>query len=192
MRKCLLLLFLTLGALGLAAQERQTFSVSTPASFREQPLARRFSFAVNGGIGAPYRNTTPLFAGIDIGFECIPRLVVFGRAEALAGLHEVDDARTYAVSKTLGAGLGVRLLGKWQDTYATAMKHALDLRASVGWTYGKNDWNYALYDANLTWYCRGVLQGCSPTVGVGFRYMDSRTSGIRSYRNAYLTIGFRF
>lgn len=192
MRKHLLLLLLTLAGLPLAAQETLPAAAAEPASFRQQPLARRFSFAVSGAVGASHRNVTPLFAGIDIGFEFVPRVFVFARAEALAGLHEADDVRTYAVSKTLGAGLGVRLLGKWQDTYATAMKHALDLRASVGWTYGKNDWNYALYDANLTWYCRGVLQGCSPTVGVGFRYMDSRTSGIRSYRNAYLTIGFRF
>ncbi len=192
MRKYLLLLFLMLAGLPLAAQEPQPAPAAEPAGFRQQPLARRFSFAVSGAVGARHRNVTPLFAGIDIGFEFVPRVFVFARAEALAGLHEADDVRTYALSKSLGGGLGVRLLGRWQDAYATSSSQSIDLRASVGSTYGSNDWNYMLYDANLTWYNRGLLRGCSPTLGLGFRYMDSRTSGVRSYRNVYLAIGFRF
>lgn len=192
MRKYLFLLFLTLAGLPLAAQETLPSAAAAPADFRQQPLVRRFSFAVSGAVGASHRNVTPLFAGIDIGFEFVPRVFVFGRAEALAGLHEVDDVRTYALSKSLGGGLGVRLLGRWQDAYATSSTQALDLRASVSSTYGSNDWNYMLYDANLTWYSRGLLRGCSPTLGLGFRYMDSRTSSVRSYRNVYLAIGFRF
>ena len=141
MRKYLLLLFLMLAGLPLAAQEQQPAPAAEPAGFRQQPLARRFSFAVSGAVGARHRNVTPLFAGIDIGFEFVPRVFVFARAEALAGLHEADDVRTYALSKSLGGGLGVRLLGRWQDAYAPSSSHSIALRASVGSTYGSHDWN---------------------------------------------------
>ena len=73
MRKYLLLLFLMLAGLPLAAQEQQPAPAAEPAGFRQQPLARRFSFAVSGAVGARHRNVKPRVPGLDIGFAFVPR-----------------------------------------------------------------------------------------------------------------------
>jgi hypothetical protein len=51
-------------------------------------------------------------------------------------------------------------------------------------------WKRATYDASLAWYLKSPK--FSPVVELGYRYLDSKTTGIDNYGNVYASIGIRY
>jgi hypothetical protein len=63
------------------------------------------------------------------------------------------------------------------------------LKFSSGTTLGGNgnDWKYTYYSGGIYLQGRGKV---SPTVGLGFRYYRSRTSGYDDHRRVFISVGF--
>ncbi len=157
-----------------------------------KPFTRKWYFGANVGAGLPQHDVTPVFGGVNVGYEFAPRLYAFARAEVNTGLYEKDGERAWNSAGNLGAGLGFRLLGAKGCCGSRGVKDCLDLRAMAGSSIGHADWKQTFYDAGLEYYFRGREFGCTPTIGLGYRYVDSRTTGLRNYSSVYMTIGFRF
>lgn len=154
--------------------------------------AKKWQFAANAGVGLPQHDVTPVFAGVNLGYEFAPRVYAFARAEMNTGLYEKDGDRTFNSAGNLGAGLGYRLLGGGKCSACRSLKECLDVRVMAGSSIGHADWKQTFYDAGLEYYYRGSRFFCTPTIGLGYRYVDSRTTGLRNYGSAYVSIGFRF
>ena len=98
--------------------------------------------------------------------------------------------KTYYQGTAIGGGLGYRLLTDKEEKGLLGSKDALDVRALFTTTIGKPDWKYNQYSIGLTLY--GYDKGkIRPTVGVGYRYIDSRTAGIRSQSTIFFELGLK-
>lgn len=190
MKRLVMMLCLLAAAWGAGQGEASAqCSAGDAAKCQYQPV-RKWQFGVNGGVGLPQHDVTPFFYGVNAGYEFVPRLYVLGRLEVVTGLYEKDGERTWSQAGNLGAGLGYRLLGAKPSKRGVA--DCLDLRVLAGASVGHATWKQTFYDAGLEWYCRGRRFSVTPTIGLGYRYVDSRTTGVRNYGSAYLSIGFRF
>ena len=103
-------------------------------------------------------------------------------------LYEKGDERTYFSGESLGGGVGVKFLN------SVKTPHALDLRVKALTSIGGADWKRTTYDASLAWYLRSEKKSriFTPVVEMGYRYIDSRTTGLDNMGNFYMSFGIRF
>ena len=80
--------------------------------------------------------------------------------------------------------MGVKLLDRVKSI------HALDIRAKALSSVGCPSWKRSSYDVSLAWYLKSYR--FSPVVELGYRFIDSHTSGLDNCGNVFLSIGFRY
>lgn len=183
MKKAILMvLVVALSATGLNAQ----------TSDSKSKVWDRLIFNPQLSAGFKQHDVQPMIIGANIGYEFVPRFYAFIRAEGVYGLYENDGTRTWAKSNNLGGGLGFRLLGGKEAKGTGNFKDGLDLRLMAGTSVGHASWKQTFYDAGLQYYLRGSRFAISPTLGLGYRFTDSRTNAMRDMHTVYVSLGFRF
>lgn len=97
-------------------------------------------------------------------------------------LYRQEGNKSYAIGHGISGALGYRILGQ-----SGKDSHALDLRARYGHTIGNCSQQFALYDIGLKTYS---LQGnANFTYGIGYRYMDYKTTGFKNVSMVYISMG---
>ena len=134
---------------------------------------------------------TALASNLIAGIEPIENLRVMFDLSGMLGLYNKDDIKTYyQTSVALGGGLGYRVWTNKKNNGLFAGRDAVDVRAIFTTTTGKPDWKYNNYSIGLTLYDRDSHK-ISPTLGIGYHYIKSRTPGISNQSNVYFEIGLR-
>ena len=141
-------------------------------------------------IGAKQHGMTTVMDNLLVGIEPVKNLKVMFDWQGTLGLYDKNDVKTYYQGTAIGGGLGYRLLPDKEEKGLLGSKDALDVRALFTTTIGKPDWKYNQYSIGLTLY--GYDKGkIRPTVGVGYRYIDSKTAGIRSQSTIFFELGLK-
>ena len=153
-----------------------------------QSFADRLHFEATVGSGFKSKNIQPLDVSAKIGVDIIPSLYAYIAYEGNKSLYEKGDERTYFSGESLGGGVGVKFLN------SVKTPHALDLRVKALTSIGGADWKRTTYDASLAWYLRSEKKSriFTPVVEMGYRYIDSRTTGLDNMGNFYMSFGIRF
>lgn len=125
------------------------------------------------------------------GIEPIENLRIMFDLSGMLALYNQDDVKTYhKTNVALGGGLAYRVWTNKSNNGLFAGRDAVDVRAIFTTTTGKPDWKYNNYSIGLTLYDRDNHK-ISPTLGIGYHYIKSRTQGISNQSNIYLEIGLR-
>lgn len=184
MKKLLLVLF-TLSVIAFAAPFSAAAQVVTGVTPEKAVPAfwRNVVLELDASIGTKHDGMAPLELGANLGYRFIPRMYAFVHGGNLMGLYDKDHGRRYTKSAVLGGGLGYTL---WRTE---AMD--VDLRGMVTAAVGDADYKHVAYDAGLRFRVNtgGALK---VNIGVGFRHVSSRTSGIGTYNGLFGTLGFGF
>lgn len=138
------------------------------------------SLAESGGL-------TPHTISVSLGWKPVSKLGIYGKFDGTIGLG--DDVRGYGQyyqSNSIGGGVTFQIAGS-QSSFLPGLR-TLDIHAACGTTVGNCAWKYTLYEAGLTF---GIWNNNSPTFGIGYRLMDSRTDGIADHKGLFVSIGFR-
>lgn len=149
------------------------------------------------GIGyTPRQNgITSYYPSITAGYEVINRVSVFYSHEWDLMLNRNKDKR-YEWSKMMGGGLSYRFVGMSLKQSAThRASNAVDVRAYVTTTYGKVDVKHTDYNlkfVNYVYRGKGALLTANMYIGLGYKYIDSHTEGIKNSHNFYAELGVRF
>lgn len=162
----------------------------------EQRELLNFPMFIEAGIGyMPRQNRVTTYTPtIKVGYEFVRRLSVYYVFDGALALDK-RNGRQFDWSKSMGGGLAYRMfnLGK-RDPITLAENCAFDIRAYVTSTYGNSYPKYTAYNLMLVNYgYRGKdwVRG-SVYLGLGYRYIDSHTSGFKNTHNFCLELGFRF
>ena len=92
-------------------------------------------------------------------------------------LYNDEGIKTYYNGVSIGGGLGVKLLDRVKSI------HALDIRAKALSSVGCPSWKRSSYDVSLAWYLKSYR--FSPVVELGYRFIDSHTSGLDNCGNVF-------
>ena len=149
-----------------------------------QTFMDRIHFEFSAGTGMENKGITPVDFSFKSQVEFVSISYLFVTVEDNISLYKNKEVKTYYNGVSLGGGLGVKLLDSVKSI------HALDVRAKALSSVGCPSWKRSSYDISLAWYLRSYR--FSPVVELGYRFIDSHTSGLSNYGNAFLSIGFRY
>lgn len=127
---------------------------------------------------------TTIGPDFQLGYKFIPSVYAFVAYNGGISLYKKDGVKDYFKSENLGGGLGYRYYLNGVD------KSSLDFKASVTTSVGSVDWKNTTYSVGA--YYRLPSRGVGVEFGLGYRYMDSRTTGISSRGGIFGSIGFSF
>lgn len=167
---------------GLFASFAIMMCIATNA--RAQSFIERSNFEASAASGIKDGGIKPIDFSFKYHIDILPKFYVSITAEDNISLHKDNGVKTYYKGISMGGGLGIRLLN------STKSIHALDIRLMSLGSIGGSDWKRTTYDASLAWYMKS--HRFSPVIGLGYRYIDSRTNSIGNYGSAYLSIGLRY
>lgn len=120
----------------------------------------------------------------NMGFK-LNRIELFGTYEAMSHHQRNDSQKLYHNSNSLAVGVGYDL-SQSKDHLSF-----VPLRIKVGWTVGKPDWKYNFYDISIH-RIRGVHSNIPAiNLGVGYRYVNSRTRQMTNHSFVYFSFGFQ-
>jgi len=163
----------------------------------EQPRLMEYPLFFEYGVGyMPRQNgVTSYTPTIKVGYEVVKRLSAFYVFDGGLALKKHDGHR-YGWSKSMGGGLAYRMFsfGK-PDEITKAEGCAFDVRAYVTSAYGNSDQKYTAYNLMLVNYDyrgKGLTMVGDAYFGVGYRYLDSHTRGVKNTHNFCLELGFRW
>lgn len=149
-----------------------------------QTFMDRVHFEFSAGTGMENKGITPVDFSFKSQVEFVSIAYLFVTVEDNISLYNNKEVKTYYNGVSLGGGLGVKLLDGVKSI------HALDVRAKALSSVGCPSWKRSSYDISLAWYLRSYR--FSPVVELGYRFIDSHTSGLSNCGNAFLSIGFRY
>lgn len=175
MKKALFLFLLAFLVLPMSAQEKEG------NSFLDKCV---IEVGINGGF--KNKGYVPLSLNVNLGYQFAPRFYVFLKEEGMLHLYDKDGTKTYLKSEDLGGGIGVRL------TNPKTCSDGVDFRISVTNSIGNADWKHTTYDAQVIWYANHETKRVSPYIGIGFKHINSHTTGIPNYNGVYVTAGIKF
>lgn len=136
---------------------------------------------------AKQHEMSPLGLQIRWGYMVTGRLGAFASLEAINGFGNSEKGvGTYHASNSLGGGVMYRLVDS--ETGFLPGFRTLDVHASCGTTLGNLAWKYTMYDVGLS---IGLKKHNTPTLGLGYRVMDSRNNHVKSFNGLYVFLGFR-
>ena len=167
-------------------------TLAMPMHAQEESNASHYSildhlmFDLDATVGLENKGMTPTTLNFALGYQLTPRFFAFAKTEGSINLYKKDDVKTYFKSQALGGGLGFKLF----NPKTTAQ--GVDLRLSVTNTIGNADWKYTSYNADLILYPNCKKSRSVPYIGLGFRHINSHTSGLSNWNGITGTIGFRF
>lgn len=177
MRKFTTTLFIFLCALTAGAQSNSKGSSN---------FANRFSLEVATVGSSTSKDMNQIGFKANIGYDIIPQLFVFAQIEGEKYLYKSGDVKTHFSSNTLGGGLGTILFDTKDDKGSMG---TIDARFAVGTTVGNPELKATTYDLSINWK---ILRGISPTLGLGYRHINTRTSGMPKMNVVYGTLGIKF
>lgn len=120
--------------------------------------------------------------GADLGFKITKKFYMFATAERMLALYD-NPENSYLSTTNLGGGLGY--------TLGRVGYIDIDLYGKVGASVGHTDWKNVTYDARLMFRIKRCKL-INVNVSIGYRHINSRTSGIDNYNGVFGTIGFGF
>lgn len=142
-----------------------------------------------GGItaGTTNKGMTPATLSFNIGYQILPHFYAYAKADGNIGLYKKDNVKTYFKSQALGGGIGFKLYNP------TKTSQGFDLRLSVTNTIDNADWKYTSYEVSTILYPNYKKKGIiAPYLGLGFKHMNSHTSGLSNWNGLTGTIGIKF
>lgn len=154
------------------------------AGAHAQTFMDRVHFEAAMAAGAKHNGITPVDFSFRALVDFVPASYLFIAVEDNISLYDVEGVKSYSTGVGIGGGVGVRLLGSKSEN------HSFDVRARAVGSVGNPYWQRNSYDLSLAWYVRTAR--FSPVVELGYRFIDSRTTGIDDYCNLFLSIGFRY
>lgn len=146
----------------------------------------RFMLELGVDAGTKQHDIAPLGVGVNVGYNLSSRFYVYARYQGMMGLYDNDHSRTYFKTQNLGGGLGFTF---HKDTWKNGAG-LWDLRAQVTNSIGNVDWKNTSYDLGVYWRIKSAGAKVAPMFGIGFRHINSHTTGIRDCNCFYGTIGF--
>lgn len=166
--------------------------VSTGIS-HAQSFTDRLHFEVSEGVACRHNNIRQFDTSFKLGVDISKRLYAFAAYEGNVALYSKNDVRTYFSGGSLGGGLGFKLMNDANFPLAFDLRvMALTSLGGSKWLGGE-DWKRTNYDASLVMYLNSNKKHyITPVLGLGYRYTDSRTVGLKNMGNIYASIGFRF
>lgn len=176
-------LFLIMGAAILA----MPMQAQEESSTSKDPIFDHLMFELEATTGLKNKGMSPTSFGFNLGYQITKNIYAFAKAEGSINLYKKDDMKTYFKSQALGGGLGFKLYNPKTNSLGT------DLRFAVTNTIGNADWKYTSYCADLIIYSNNKKKRTvSPYFGLGFKHINSHTSGLSNWNGIIGTIGFRF
>lgn len=136
--------------------------------------------------GIKQHGLTPITLGVDIQLCLTKRLSILATAERGYTLLEANGIRSNFTDFSAGGGVAYMFLND------NSLKNRLELRLQVVNTIGHTNRKHTSYDAGVYWYQESSRHSIAPLAGIGFRYEQSYTSGIRNWSAPYITLGVRF
>ena len=127
-------------------------------------------------------NINNLSLQTNIGYYVFPNLNIHATWEGNIGLLDKAGEKKYLRQSLLGGGLGYDIV-KNNELGKFAVK------AMCATTIGDSDWKQTIYNVGVQWKLK---QRLSPTLGLGFRHVNSRTSSMPNMNVVYGTIGIAF
>lgn len=137
---------------------------------------------------------TSFMPSLKVGCEAVRRLTVYYVLDGTLSLSKHDGHR-YGWSNSMGGGLGCRMFNLGgRDAATGAESDAVDLRGFITSTYGKASLKHTSYTLMLAeYYYRGRSNvGDGLCFGLGYRYVDSHTLGVKNTHNLYVSVGYRW
>lgn len=153
-------------------------------------VLRKFNYEYGFSYGTRQHHITPMTTGFQIGYEIIPRLSLNLRTERLWAHYKDKDTRCYYRNRNLAGGISLCVVGGKQRRFDGTSRASLDLRILAGGSVGSADWKQAFYDGSLAFYYRGV--SVTPILSAGYRFTDSKTTGIPNIHTYYFSAGISF
>lgn len=168
-------------------------TLNLSANAQEQPSAvqakcflDRCFFDANVETGMKQHGIDPLFLNFSLGYNFTPRLYGFVKSEYQLGLQKENEVKTYRDGNGLGVGIGYQL------DKPSAHGVTYDIQASFLNSLGHTDWKNTTYDIGITMHGNTIKKKVLPYIGVGFKYINSHTHGVKNYCGLYASIGMRY
>lgn len=176
---------LTVSAIADAQSQKEVgyaADMSLTPGIDKRPLFEKL--LVEGAVGASTSHHDTRIADISlrIGYRFTPRFHAYALAGADLALCKGGDTRTWNTSNHFGVGLGYTL-------YNNSGRNNWDMRASWAHSIGNTSWKQSQYDASIMYSPRRTG---SATFSLGFKHVQSHTSGMPNLNLVYGSIGFRF
>lgn len=137
-----------------------------------------------------YKDIRPLALDLNLGLEFAKRFYVFASNEDYLGLYRADGEKNYFNTYNLGGGISYSLINKAKDSNGNL--HSLAVKGSVTTSVGNTDWKNTAYTAGLYYRIAHVSAIGAPRIGIGYRYLKSRTTGISDYSGPFVSVGFGY
>ena len=134
-----------------------------------------------------FNEDTPIGLQARWGYHVTQRIGLFANMEGnLIHHHQGRGIGDYQASNNWGGGVTFRLK-EAKDGYLSGFK-TIDVYAACGTTLGHYAWKYTLYDLGIS---IGLAKHFTPTLGLGYKIMDSRNDNVKSFNGFYVSLGFR-
>ena len=187
MKRLLLMMLLGVTFLQLSAQE---LSDTTQIKMKQQTKSAFVFGRAETSVSFKQHEMTPVVSFVTLGIEPVKRLNVGVSYINFLGLgsKNQDGSRLYLKSHGLGGSISWQLLEATGKDGCSETAAGYCIQARYGHSIGNGDLKYNLYDIGLVCYLR-VGKFSPSSLTVGYRFIDSRTEGIRNHNGVYLSLG---
>jgi hypothetical protein len=174
MKKLMMMLLLYATTMGVSAQENEKKS-----SFFDNT-----NFEIKTLYGLKQHSMQPLNLSMQLSYSFSDKLSLMVAIERNHTQIDLNDYKTYANSTLLGGGLAY----VWMKDHSYCYDARLQVLNSIGSPLLKQ----MTFDIGINLYGRCKKHRLSPIIGLGFRYQQSHTIGIRDWGGLYAIVGIRF
>ena len=129
----------------------------------------------------------PVGAVVDLGYY-VNRFSIHAAAQGDYFIPKEGSTYKYNNVPNLGGGLGFVIFPENGDHLGVMELRAL-MTTSVGGNAGMKNNTYKI---GVNWYGSATSRKIVPMVSVGYTIKDFHTSGMPTYRGAYVSLGLRF
>ena len=185
MKKTLVIVTAALLMFPLLTMAQQTGT----ASVNESSPVERLYFEGAFGASTKSHQITPEVVQFNIGYTFPCKVFTFARAEYVMGMMDNGNENYSLCYKAadLGLGVGYKLYSTPKVSRYWPFSD-VGVHAFAGTTVGGMDWSYNTFEVALN---LGIRKHSTTTYTVGYRYYDSRTTGISNLSGMFFSLGLR-
>lgn len=136
--------------------------------------------------GLKQHGIQPIIGATNIGWRILPQLSVYARWQGMKGLYDLNGNRTYFNAQNLGGGLEYTFARESFGNGSVLFGARAQMTAGIG----SPEWKNTTYDLGLTMHLQPKCGKTNIYFGLGFRHINSHTTGLRDLNGIYGTIGF--
>ena len=136
--------------------------------------------------GFRQHNVVPSFDFVTIRVEPVKRLNFGVSYVAYLGLHKEGGEQNYLVSQGIGGSVGYRLFRADREYDMCDKDFSVELRGRYAHSLGNGDLKFNLFDIGFSFY--NAARRHVPYCSIGYRFVDSRTPGIRNVSSVYFAM----